>query len=164
MKVIGLAGWSGAGKTTLLTQLIPEFRRRGISVSTLKHAHHAFDVDKPGKDSWEHRAAGAAQVLVSSAKRWALMTEHRDAPEPGLAELLTHFAPVDLLLIEGFKREPHPKIEVHRAANGGPWLHPEDPHIRAIAADIPHHALPLASLDDIPAIAALVLRFATGAG
>jgi len=162
MRIIGLAGWSGAGKTTLLTQLIPEFRRRGISVSTLKHAHHAFDVDKPGKDSWEHRAAGAAQVLVSSAKRWALMTEHRDAPEPALAELLSHFAPVDLLIIEGFKREPHPKIEVHRAANGKPWLHPEDARIGAVASDVapPPGAPGWVPLADIAGIADAALRLA----
>ncbi len=162
MRIIGLAGWSGAGKTTLLTQLIPELRRRGISVSTLKHAHHAFDVDKPGKDSWEHRAAGAAQVLVSSAKRWALMTEHRDTPEPGLAELLTHFAPVDLLIIEGFKREPHPKIEVHRAANGKPWLHPQDARIGAVASDVapPSGAPAWIGLDDIAGIADAALRLA----
>jgi molybdopterin-guanine dinucleotide biosynthesis protein B len=162
MRIIGLAGWSGAGKTTLLTRLIPELRGRGLRVSTLKHAHHAFDVDQPGKDSWEHRAAGASQVLVASAKRWALMTEHRDAPEPGLAELLTHLAPVDLVIVEGFKREAHPKIEVHRAANGKPWLHPEDPRIGAVASDVPPPlgAPAWVSLDDIPAIADAALRVA----
>lgn len=162
MRIIGLAGWSGAGKTTLLTRLIPELRGRGLCVSTLKHAHHAFDVDQPGKDSWEHRAAGASQVLVASAKRWALMTEHRDAPEPGLAELLTHLSPVDLVIIEGFKREAHPKIEVHRAANGKPWLHPEDPRIGVVASDVaPPQAAPgWVPLDDIPAIADAALRIA----
>jgi molybdopterin-guanine dinucleotide biosynthesis protein B len=162
MRIIGLAGWSGAGKTTLLTRLIPELRGRGLRVSTLKHAHHAFDVDQPGKDSFEHRAAGASQVLVASAKRWALMTEHRDAPEPGLAELLTHLSPVDLVIIEGFKREAHPKIEVHRAANGKPWLHPEDPRIGLVASDVapPPGAPAWVSLDDIPAIADAALRLA----
>lgn len=162
MRIIGLAGWSGAGKTTLLTRLIPELRGRGLSVSTLKHAHHAFDVDKPGKDSFEHRAAGASQVLVASANRWALMTEHRDAPEPGLAELLTHLSPVDLVIIEGFKREAHPKIEVHRAANGKPWLHLEDSRIGLVASDVapPPGAPGWVHLDDIPAIADAALRLA----
>lgn len=162
MRLIGLAGWSGAGKTTLLTRLIPCLIGRGISVSTIKHAHHAFDVDRPGKDSYEHRAAGASQVLVSSAKRWALMTEHRSAPEPGLRELLTHLSPVDLVIIEGFKRDNHPKIEVHRAANGKPWLHPDDPLILAVAADIapPQGAPQHLALDDIEAIADAALRLA----
>jgi len=163
MRIIGLAGWSGAGKTTLLTRLIPHLIGQGLRVSTVKHAHHSFDLDMPGKDSWAHRQAGASQVLVSAAHRWALMTENRDNPEPDLDFLLGQLSPVDLVIIEGFKRAPYPKIEVHRAANAKPWLHPEDPGIRAIAADTPQTALPQAALDDIPAIAALVLRFATGA-
>ena len=162
MRIIGLAGWSGAGKTTLLTRLIPHLIGQGLRVSTVKHAHHSFDLDMPGKDSWAHRQAGASQVLVSAAHRWALMTENRDNPEPDLDFLLGQLSPVDLVIIEGFKRAPYPKIEVHRAANAKPWLHPEDPGIRAIAADTPQAALPQAALDDIPAIAALVLRFATG--
>lgn len=162
MRIIGLSGWSGAGKTTLLKKLIPELRGRGLSVSTLKHAHHAFDVDKPGKDSWEHRQAGAAQVLIASAHRWALMTEHRGGPEPTLSELLAQLAPVDLVIIEGFKREAHPKIEVHRAENGKPWLHPEDPAIGAVASDVapPPGAPEWLALDDVPAIAAALLRLA----
>jgi molybdopterin-guanine dinucleotide biosynthesis adapter protein len=163
MRVIGLAGWSGAGKTTLLTRLIPCLQARGIGVSTVKHAHHAFDVDRPGKDSWLHRQAGARQVLVSSARRWALMTEHRGEAEPGLASLLSRLSPVELVIVEGFKRDRHPKIEVHRAANNKPWLHPDDPAIRAVAADIPPPAgrdLPFASLDDVDGIAELVLRYA----
>ncbi len=162
LRVIGLAGWSGAGKTTLMTRLIPVLGARGLTVSTLKHAHHNFDVDRPGKDSFEHRSAGAKQVLVASSKRWALMTELREEPEPKLGELLTHLAPVDLVVIEGFKRDGHPKIEVHRAGNGKAWLHPEDPAIRAVASDIapPGEALPWAHLDDIGAIADLVLRHA----
>jgi molybdopterin-guanine dinucleotide biosynthesis protein B len=166
MRVIGLAGWSGAGKTTLLTRLIPTLHARGVSVSTVKHAHHAFDVDRPGKDSWLHREAGARQVLVGSARRWALMTELRDAPEPGLGFLLSRLSPVDLVIVEGFKRDGHPKIEVHRAANNKPWLHPDDPAIRAVAADVPPpptgRGLPFAALDDIAGIADLVLRHAAG--
>ncbi|RVT96904.1 molybdopterin-guanine dinucleotide biosynthesis protein B [Rhodovarius crocodyli] len=160
MRILGLAGWSGAGKTTLLKGLIPELRGRGLRVSTVKHAHHAFDVDVPGKDSHTHREAGAEQVLVSSANRWALMTELRGAPEPPLAELLARLNTVDIVLIEGFKRDSHPKIEVHRAANGKPWLHPDDPRVLAVAADVAPAALPHAHLDDIPAVADLVLRFA----
>lgn len=161
MRVIGLAGWSGAGKTTLMARLLPALGARGIGVSTIKHAHHRFDVDTPGKDSWVHREAGARQVLVSSEHRWALMTELRGTPEPGLTELLRQLAPVDLVVVEGFKRDRHPKIEVHRAANGKPWLHPEDPAIRAIASDKPPPGpLPWASLDDAEAIADLVLRHA----
>lgn len=160
-RLIGLAGWSGAGKTTLLTRLIPCLARRGISVSTLKHAHHAFDVDRPGKDSFAHRSAGARQVLVVSAKRWALMTELREEPEPPLRELLDRLAPVNLILVEGWKRDSHPKIEVFRAANGKPWLHPEDPHIRAVASDTaPPPSVPHAHLDDIEAVAGLALTHA----
>ncbi len=163
MRVIGLAGWSGAGKTTLLTRLIPCLHGRGIAVSTVKHAHHAFDVDRPGKDSWLHREAGARQVLVASARRWALMTELRGEPEPDLGFLLSRLSPVDIVIVEGFKRDRHPKIEVHRAANDKPWLHPDDPAIRAVAADIsppPGSGLPFAPVDDTAAVADLVLRHA----
>ncbi|TCH98935.1 molybdopterin-guanine dinucleotide biosynthesis protein B [Roseococcus sp. SYP-B2431] len=162
MKVIGLAGWSGAGKTTLVMRLIPALIARGVSVSTVKHAHHHFDVDQPGKDSYEHRQAGAAQVLVASAHRWALMTEHRGAPEPGLAELLARLNPVDLVLVEGFKREPVPKIEIFRAANGKPYLYPGDPLIRAVASDgkVLEGAPPSLPLDDTEAIAEAALRHA----
>ncbi|MBS7810110.1 molybdopterin-guanine dinucleotide biosynthesis protein B [Roseococcus pinisoli] len=162
MRIIGLAGWSGAGKTTLVRRLIPVLRARGLSVSTVKHAHHDFDVDQPGKDSFEHRQAGAAQVLVSSAKRWALMTEHRGAPEPALAALLARLDPVDLVIVEGFKREEVPKIEIHRAANGKPFLYPEDPLIRALATDAvpPEGAPPAMPLDEVEAIADAALRHA----
>lgn len=163
MKVVGLAGWSGAGKTTLLTRLIPLLNGRGVAVSTLKHAHHAFDVDTPGKDSHAHRAAGARQVLVASANRWALMTELRGAPEPPLADLLARLDPVDLVVVEGFKRDGHPKLEVHRVANGKPWLHPGDPAIRAVASDAPvpgRAALPRAHLDDLDRVADLLLEHA----
>ncbi|RDJ22363.1 molybdopterin-guanine dinucleotide biosynthesis protein B [Bosea caraganae] len=159
MRVIGLAGWSGAGKTTLLTRLIPELNRRGVSVSTLKHAHHAFDLDTPGKDSYEHRMAGAREVLISSERRWALMHELRGEPEASLTDLLRRLSPVDLVLVEGFKREPHAKIEIHRAANGKPPLHPDDPSIVAIASDVafPEAGRPFVPLDDIAAIAEIVL-------
>lgn len=159
MRVIGLAGWSGAGKTTLLTRLIPELHRRGVSVSTLKHAHHAFDLDTPGKDSYEHRMAGAREVLISSERRWALMHELRDEPEAALPDLLRRLSPVDLVIVEGFKREPHAKIEIHRAANGKPPLHPDDQTIVAVASDIafPEAGRPVIALDDIAAIAEIVL-------
>jgi molybdopterin-guanine dinucleotide biosynthesis protein B len=157
MKVIGLAGWSGAGKTTLLTRLIPHFIAQGLRVSVIKHAHHEFDVDIPGKDSWVHRQSGAAEVLVSSTRRWALMHELRGANEPKLPELLAKMSPVDLVLIEGFKREPHRKIEVHRAANGKPALFPDDPGIVGIVTDTKlETTLPMAHLDDIEAVAAMI--------
>ncbi|SHG31308.1 molybdopterin-guanine dinucleotide biosynthesis protein B [Bradyrhizobium erythrophlei] len=157
MKVIGLAGWSGAGKTTLLSRVIPYFIKQGLRVSVIKHAHHEFDVDVPGKDSWVHRQSGAAEVLVSSARRWALMHELRGAAEPRLPELLTKMSRVDLVVVEGFKRAPHRKIEVHRAANGKPMLFPDDPGIAGIATDTAvETTLPVAHLDDIPAIAAMM--------
>ena len=161
MKVIGLAGWSGAGKTTLLARLIPHFKAEGLRVSVIKHAHHSFDVDIPGKDSWVHRQSGAEEVLVSSGKRWALMHELRGAAEPLLPELLGKLSRVDLVVVEGFKSEPHRKIEVHRLANGKPPLFPDDPAITGIATDAQlETALPVAHLDDIPAIAAMMLRSA----
>jgi molybdopterin-guanine dinucleotide biosynthesis adapter protein len=162
MRVIGFAGWSGAGKTTLITRLIPELKRRGLSVSTLKHTHHAFDIDTPGKDSYEHRAAGAAEVLVASSLRLALMREFRGAPEPALAELLAMFAPVDLLLIEGFKREAHARIEIFRQANGKPPIWPDDPQIVALLSDLaePPAHLPHANIDDVAAAADLALAHA----
>ena len=161
MKVIGLAGWSGAGKTTLLTRLIPYFREQGLRVSVIKHAHHTFDVDVPGKDSWRHREAGAEEVLVSSAHRWAMMHELRGAREPRLPELLQKMSPVDLVIVEGYKSEPHRKIEVHRSANGKPLLFPDDAGIVGIAADVAVETrLPTAHLDDIPAIAAMLRRSA----
>jgi molybdopterin-guanine dinucleotide biosynthesis adapter protein len=161
MKVIGLAGWSGAGKTTLLTRAIPLLREQGLRVSVIKHAHHKFDVDVPGKDSWRHREAGAEEVLVSSAHRWALMHELRGAREPQLPELLAKLSRVDLVIVEGYKSEPHRKIEVHRADNGKPLLFPTDPAIAGIASDVPvDTALPSAHLDDIPAVAAMMRRLA----
>ena len=158
-RLFGLAGWSGSGKTTLLTRLLPELTRRGLSVSTLKHAHHAFDVDKPGKDSWLHREAGATEVMVSSTARWALMHEHRGAPEADLAKLVRHMSPVDLLIVEGFKGAPFAKLEVHRPALGKPLLCRDDPHIVAVASDAPVEgvALPVLPLDDVAAIARFIL-------
>lgn len=157
MKVIGLAGWSGAGKTTLLSRLIPHFVAKGLRVSSIKHAHHEFDVDIPGKDSWVHRQAGAAEVLVSSGRRWALMHELRGATEPRLPELLAKMSRVDLVIVEGFKAGPHRKIEVHRAANGKGFLFPADPAIAGVASDIdvPTH-LPVVHLDDLAGIAAMM--------
>ena len=162
MRVIGFAGWSGAGKTTLLRRLIPLLTAQGLRVSTVKHAHHGFDVDQPGKDSWEHRQAGAHEVLVASAARWALMHEHRDDLEPGLLHLLHRLSPVDLVLVEGFKRDTHPKIELYRASVGKPLLHPGDPTIRAVASDapVPGCPVPVLHLDDLPGIAAAVLAAA----
>jgi molybdopterin-guanine dinucleotide biosynthesis protein B len=161
MKVIGLAGWSGAGKTTLLTRAIPLLLAQGLRVSVIKHAHHSFDVDVPGKDSWQHRQAGAEEVMVSSGTRWALMHELRGAPEPALPELLARMSPVDLVIVEGYKNDPHRKIEVHRAANGKPLLFPNDPAIVGIASDVTVETrLPIAHLDDIAAVAALLLRAA----
>ncbi len=161
MRIFGIAGWSGSGKTTLMTALIPELVARGISVSTIKHAHHNFDVDQPGKDSWRHREAGAREVMVVSNRRWALMHELRDEPEPGLDQLLPRITPVDLLLVEGFKRHAHPKIEVHRPALGKPPLHPDDPFVAAVASDedLPGLTLPLLPLGDPAVIADFILRY-----
>jgi molybdopterin-guanine dinucleotide biosynthesis adapter protein len=162
MRIIGLAGWSGAGKTTLLAKVIPRLVARGLKVSTVKHAHHSFDLDQPGKDSHTHRQAGATEVLVGSASRWALVHELRGEPEASLRALLTKLSPVDLVVIEGFKREPHPKLEVYRAAVGKPLLHPDDPHIVAVASDqdLPAALVPVVRLDDIDGIADIVLTHA----
>jgi molybdopterin-guanine dinucleotide biosynthesis protein B len=159
MQVFGLAGWSGSGKTTLLIRLLPALIARGLTVSTVKHAHHAFDVDQPGKDSWRHREAGAAEVMVASANRWALMHEHRGGAEPPLTVLLQQMSTVDLVLVEGFKGEKHAKLEVHRTAIGKPLLCQDDPSIVAIASDAPLAGLriPVFALDDVPAIAAFIL-------
>ena len=162
MRIIGLAGWSGSGKTTLIKKLIPRLIARGIAVSTLKHAHHGFDLDQPGKDSFFHRTAGATEVIISSAKRWAILHELREQPEWDLAALVGKMSPVDLVLVEGFKRDAFPKLEVHRIANGKPLIHPEDPHIVAVASDsaLPAAAVPVVDLNDIEAIADLLLKHA----
>jgi molybdopterin-guanine dinucleotide biosynthesis protein B len=166
MRIIGLAGWSGSGKTTLITKLIPRLNARGVTVSTLKHAHHGFDLDQPGKDSFFHRAAGATEVIISSAKRWAILHELREEPEWDLRALVAKMSQVDLVLVEGFKRDAFPKLEVHRAANGKPLIHPDDPHIVAIASDIalPRVRIPVIDLNDIEAIAGLLLKCAMPVG
>jgi molybdopterin-guanine dinucleotide biosynthesis protein B len=159
MRVFGLVGYSGSGKTTLLVRLIPEIVHRGFTVSTLKHAHHGFDVDQPGKDSYEHRQAGATEVLVSSARRWALMHENRDGKEPGPEALMLHMTTVDLLLIEGYKREGHQKLEVWRSATGKPLLARDDRSILAVASDgpVPGLSIPVLDLNDVSAIADFIL-------
>src|SRR5215207_613902 len=156
MRIIGLAGWSGAGKTTLLARVMPRLIGRGLTVSTIKHAHHAFDVDQPGKDSHTHRLAGATEVLVSSATRWAL------AHELLRGALVRKLAPVDLVLVEGFKRGPHPKLEIFRTEIGKPLLHPDDPRIVAVAADVPLPAatVPVLALDDFEGIVDALLAHA----
>src|SRR5437868_1058295 len=158
MRIFGLAGWSGSGKTTLLAALIPELVARGLTVSTIKHAHHEFDIDRPGKDSWRHRQAGAHEVMVASSRRWALMHELRDAPEVPLEDLVAQMSPVDLLLVEGWKRHAHPKLEVHRPSLGKPLLYPWDPHIVAIASDEPIAApIPLLQVADAAMVADFIL-------
>ena len=162
MRIIGLAGWSGSGKTTLITKVIPRLTARGLKVSTLKHAHHGFDVDQPGKDSFFHRAAGATEVIISSAKRFAILHELRDEPEWDLPALLAKISPVDLVLIEGYKRDSFPKLEVHRIENGKPLLQPDDPHIVAIASDrpLPGAKVPVVDLNQVDAIVELLLKHA----
>ena len=161
MRLVGLCGWSGAGKTTLLARLIPELRARGHRVSTIKHAHHGFDIDKPGKDSHVHREAGASEVLIASSRRWALIHELRDEAEPPLSELLSHLSPVDLVLVEGFKRDTHPKLEIHRVALGKPLLQPDDPCIKAVASDTRLDvAVPVLDVNDPVEIADFLLRIA----
>lgn len=159
MKVFGITGWKNTGKTGLMERLVTDFTARGLSVSTVKHAHHTFDVDHEGRDSYRHRAAGAQEVLLCSGNRWALMHELRDEPEPPLAALLTKLTPVDLVLIEGFKTESHAKLECHRAETGKPLLARDDPSIMAVASDV---ALdldrPVLGLDDTEAVAAFILE------
>ena len=160
MKIFGFAGWSGSGKTTLIEQLIPRFVDAGLTVSLIKHAHHKFDIDVPGKDSYRHRKAGATEVMVASDTRWALMHELRNEREPSLEELVARMSPCDLLLIEGFKHHRQPKLEVYRRENGKPRLHLDDPSIVAIAADSPFDTpLPQFGLDDYASIARFVMQF-----
>jgi molybdopterin-guanine dinucleotide biosynthesis protein B len=155
MRVIGLAGWSGSGKTTLVTKVIPVLVSRGLRVATVKHAHHDFDIDQPGKDSWLHRRAGACEVAVISSRRWAIVHELGEETEPSLEGALIKLSPVDLVIVEGFKRHSHPKLEVYRAAVGKPLLHPEDDCIVAVATDapLPQAQVPVIMLDDIATIA-----------
>ncbi|MBN8889807.1 MAG: molybdopterin-guanine dinucleotide biosynthesis protein B [Rhodospirillales bacterium 70-18] len=161
MRLLGLTGWSGSGKTVLLTALLPLFAARGLAVSTVKHAHHGFDLDQPGKDSWRHREAGAREVLIGSGRRWALLHELRDEAEPGLPDLLARLSPVDLVLVEGFKANPHPKIEVFRPVLGRPPLWSERADIVAVACDAPPEQpcdRPLLPLNDPAAVAAWACR------
>jgi molybdopterin-guanine dinucleotide biosynthesis adapter protein len=159
MKVWGVTGWKDSGKTTLMERLVAEISGRGLSVSTIKHAHHATDIDHPGRDSHRHRQAGARQVIVSSPVRWALMCELRGEAEPPLADLLARLDPVDLVLVEGYKAAPHPKVEAHRAATGQPLLAPDNPTVRAVASDgMPDVAVPRFHLNDTAAIAGFILR------
>ena len=159
MKTFGFAGWSGSGKTTLIEKLIPLFVKRGLRVSLIKHAHHTFDVDREGKDSWRHRHAGAAEILVTSSRRWALMHELRGAPEPSFDEQVKHLSACDLLLVEGFKHAPIPKLEVWRAEPGEGMLHPNDAHVVAVASDAKVDTkLPLLDLNDHGRIAEFILQ------
>jgi molybdopterin-guanine dinucleotide biosynthesis protein B len=164
-RLFGIAGWSGSGKTTLIARVIPVLVGRGVRVSTIKHAHHGFDIDVPGKDSHTHRLAGATEVLVSSGQRWALMHELRDAPEPALHELLAVMGPADLVLVEGFKREAYPKLEVYRLAVGKPLLQPGDPAILAIASDAALEAsVPVLDLARTEILADFILAHAARPG
>ncbi len=158
MKIYGIIGYKNAGKTTLVERLVAEISGRGFSVSTVKHAHHAFDLDQPGKDTFRHRQAGARQVMLSTGTRWVLMTELRGVEEPELADLLARMNPVDLVLIEGYKRDRHPKIEVHRASTGHPLIAPGDETVRAVATDSAVMVgIPVLDLNDIGAVAAFIL-------
>lgn len=159
-KVFGFAGYSGSGKTTLIEQLIPRFVLAGIKVSLIKHAHHVFDIDKPGKDSYRHREAGASEVLVTSDQRWVLMHELRGAPEPSLEQQIARFSPCDLVLVEGFKRAAIPKLEIHRPSFGRPLLFSEDSNIVAVASDAPvNTALPLLDLNNPDEIAQFIIQY-----
>jgi molybdopterin-guanine dinucleotide biosynthesis protein B len=159
MKTFGFAGWSGSGKTTLIEQLIPRFVQRGLRVSLIKHAHHTFDVDHAGKDSWRHRQAGASEILVTSSRRWVLMHELRGAQEPSFDEQVKRISPCDLLLVEGFKHAPIPKLEVWRKETGEALLHPNDPHIVAVASDAKVETkLPLLDLNDVDGICSFILK------
>lgn len=158
MKLYGIVGYKNAGKTGLMERLVTEITGRGFTVSTLKHAHHRFDVDQPGKDSHRHRVAGAHQVLLASGTRWALMTELRDTPEPPLTDLLTRLDPVDLVLVEGYKRDSHAKVEAHRAITGNPLIARDDDTVRAVASDTPLDLdRPVFDLNDTRTIADFIL-------
>ena len=155
MRIVGLAGWSGSGKTTLVTSVIPVLVKRGLKVATVKHAHHEFDTDQPGKDSWLHRQAGASEVAIVSSRRWALVHELREEPEPPLVDILAKLSPVDLVIVEGFKRLAYPKLEVFRGGLGKPLIQPEDDCIVAIVTDapMPQAPVPVLMLDDIDTVA-----------
>jgi molybdopterin-guanine dinucleotide biosynthesis protein B len=160
MKIFGFAGWSGSGKTTLIEKLIPRLVKRGLRVSLIKHAHHTFDVDQPGKDSYRHRHAGASEILVTSSRRWVLMHELRGDREPSFDEQVKHLSPCDVLLVEGFKFAPIPKLEVWREQTGEALLHPNDPHVVAVATDARIETkLPTLDLNDDAAVCAFIVRF-----
>ncbi len=159
MRLYGVIGWKNTGKTGLMERLVAEIAGRGLSVSTVKHAHHGVDVDRPGRDSHRHRVAGAREVLLASASRWALMHELRGTPEPALPALLARLSPVDLILVEGYRHAPHPKVETHRASAGHPLIAPGDPLVRALASDVPLPLdRPVFDLNDTAGIAAFILR------
>jgi len=164
MRVMGIVGWSGSGKTSLLVAILPILKAQGFAVSTMKHAHHHLDMDTPGKDSHQHREAGASEVMIVTSSRWVLLHESREEPEPSIESLIERMTPVDLLLIEGFKTHAHPKLEIHRQSEGKPLLCPEDPEIVAVASDIPLPGLtvPCLDLNDPAAIAAFIVAH-TGA-
>jgi len=166
MRIFGFAGWSGSGKTTLIEKLIPRVIARGMTVALVKHAHHSFEIDQPGKDSHRHRIAGCSEVLITSDVRWALIRELRGEPELTLDAALARLSPCNLVLVEGFKASPIPKLEVWRESVGKPLLHPEDPHIVAVATDsrsaVPHAEVPVFRLDDIGEIATFVLENSAG--
>jgi molybdopterin-guanine dinucleotide biosynthesis protein B len=161
MKIFGLIGWSGSGKTTLIRKLIPELISQGYRVSTMKHTHHNFDIDKPGKDSHEHRVAGASQVLITGTKRWALLNENRDQPEPHIEELLARMDDVDLVLIEGFKRHYHAKLEVFRQSVGKQLIAMNDPSVAAVATDedLLIDTVPVLDLNDVSAVARFIINY-----
>lgn len=160
-KIFGVVGWSGSGKTTLMQLLLPDLIARGYSVSTMKHTHHNFDIDKPGKDSFMHRQAGAHEVLITGAQRWALLHENRDQAEPRIDTLLATMAPVDLVLIEGFKSHPHRKLEVHRPSVGKPLLARDDDSIVAVASDQPIEGLdvPVIDLQNVASIGDFIIGY-----
>jgi molybdopterin-guanine dinucleotide biosynthesis protein B len=159
MKVLGFAGYSGSGKTTLVERLLPLFRAEGLRVAVVKQSHHDVEVDAPGKDSWRHRQAGATEVVLTSPHRWMLVHELRGDPEPDLDAHLARLSPCDLVLVEGFRHAAMPKIEVWRQANGKPWLYPDDPHILAVASDVPPPSLRHLPLDEVRAIFQFILDY-----
>lgn len=159
MRVFGISGRSGSGKTSLIIRLVPWFRAQGLTISTVKQAHEGFDVDKKGKDTYQHREAGAAEVMIASARRWALMHEYRDEAEYSMEQLLARLNPVDLVLVEGFRKWSHPRLEVWREEVGKEPFWPEDPHVVALARDrvVPECPLPQVALDDTEAVGRLIL-------
>lgn len=159
MKVFGFAGYSGSGKTTLIEQLIPHFVLEGLTVSLIKHAHAGFDIDRPGKDSFRLREAGCTEVLLTSNNRWVLMHELRGQPAPSLEDQIAVLGPCDLVLVEGFKASAIPKVEIHRPSHDRPLLYPDNPHVVAVATDVPMELpLPRLDLNDVEAVAGFILR------